>query len=249
MRMNFEIGEYNRRNATVAVDLPLSDTLKSKWMISSRSNDGFIDSVTLGHGLGGQDDQLFRGDLLWEPTDRFSVRFTANDEDKSCSDARIVRFTNVDHPQITRYNVLAGNPDYLAQARGVDPNFPESPFTSFFPSNRFTPATHEPGFPGGELSKWQTKSDTASDGIQRDLQYYTLTTNWDITDNISLESITSTWEMQRRQSVDYDGSEFTFTVDENRSVDNNHTGVSSDGLEFGRPRDVACGPLYAQRED
>jgi outer membrane receptor protein involved in Fe transport len=26
MRMNFEIGEYNRRNATVAVDLPLSDT-------------------------------------------------------------------------------------------------------------------------------------------------------------------------------------------------------------------------------
>jgi hypothetical protein len=44
-------------------------------MISSRSNDGFIDSVTLGHGLGGQDDQLFRGDLLWEQTDRFSVRY------------------------------------------------------------------------------------------------------------------------------------------------------------------------------
>jgi iron complex outermembrane receptor protein len=183
MRLGLEIGEFNRRNATAAVDLPLTPTLKSKWMVSSRSNDGFIESVTLRHGLGGQDDQLFRGDILWEPTDSFSMRFTANDEDKSSTDARIVRFTNTSHPQVTRYNVLAGNPDYLAMARAVDPNFPASPFTANFPSNRFSPETHEPGYPGGELGKWQSKSDTPDDGIQRDLQYYPLTMNWDIGEN------------------------------------------------------------------
>jgi iron complex outermembrane receptor protein len=223
MRMNLEIGEYNRRNATIAADLPLSPTLKSKWMVSSRTNDGWLHSLTLREGLAGQDDQLFRGDLLWEPTDRFSLRFTANDEKKRSTDARIVRFTNVDHPQITRYNVLAGNPDYLARARAVDPNFPESPFMSYFPSNRFTPESHQPGYPGGEVGKWETKSDNAPEGLKRDLQYYTATMNWDITDNISLESITSVWEMDRRVTVDYDGSEFTFTVDENRSIDNNST--------------------------
>ena len=93
--------------------------LKSKWMVSSLQNDGFVESLTLGHSLGGQDDELFRGGILWEPTDNFSLRFTGNYEDKSSTDARIVRFSNMDHPQITRYNVLAGNPDYLAMARAT----------------------------------------------------------------------------------------------------------------------------------
>src|SRR5688572_15297153 len=223
MRLGVELGEFNRRNATAVVDLPLAPTLKSKWMVSSRSNDGFVESLTTRNSLGGQDDELFRGDILWEPTDNFSLRFTANDEDKKGSDARIVRFTNVDHPQVTRYNVLAGNPDYLARARAVNPAFPASPFTANFPSNRFTPASHETGYPGGELAKWQTKSDNPHGGLQRDLQYYTVTLNWDIGENLRFESITSAWEMTRRSFVDYDGSEFTFTIDENRSIDNNFT--------------------------
>ena len=223
VRLGVELGEFERRNITAAFDVPLTEKLKSKWMVSSLQNDGFVESVTLGHSLGGQDDELFRGDLLWEPTDNFSLRFTANYEDKSSTDARIVRFSNMDHPQITRYNVLAGNPDYLAMARAVNPNFAASPFTANFPSDRFTPESHETGYPGGELGKWQTKSDTADDGVRRDLEYYTITMNWDIGENLRFESITSTWEMQRTSNVDYDGSEFTFTVDENRSVDNNFT--------------------------
>jgi iron complex outermembrane receptor protein len=223
MRLGLELGEFNRRNATAAVDLPLTERLKSKWMVSSRSNDGFVESLTTRSALGGQDDELFRGDILWEPTDSFSLRFTANDEDKRGSDARIVRFTNVDHPQVTRYNVLAGNPDYLARARAVNPAFPASPFTAYFPSNRFTPESHETGYPGGELEKWQTKSDNPHGGLRRDLQYYTLTLNWDIGENLRFESITSAWEMRRRSWVDYDGSEFTFTIDENNSIDDNFT--------------------------
>ena len=66
-----------------------------------------------------------------------------------------------------RHNVLAGNPDYLARARAVNPAFPASPFTASFPSDRFTPESHETGYPGGELGKWQTKSDTADDGVRR----------------------------------------------------------------------------------
>jgi outer membrane receptor protein involved in Fe transport len=197
--------------------------LKSKIMVSTLSNDGYLESLTLHHRIAGQDDELFRGDLLWEPTEKFSLRFTANDEDKSGTEGRTLRFTNTDHPQLIRYNVLAGNPTYLAQARAINPAFPASPFTSFFPSNSITPETHESGFPGGQVGKWQTKSDTPDDGIQRDLQYYTATMKWDITDNLRFESITSAWELRRRQSVDYDGTEFVITTDETRAIDNNFT--------------------------
>src|SRR5690606_33484453 len=91
------------------------------------------------------------------------------------------------------------------------------------PSDRFTPETHMPGYPGGELGKWQTKSDTPPDGVRRDLRYYTLTMEWDISENLSLRSIMSDWELHRQQDVDFDGSEFTFTTDTNRSIDENNT--------------------------
>jgi iron complex outermembrane receptor protein len=186
VRMNFEVGEFNKRNATFAIDLPLSEKLKSKFMLSSLQNDGFLQSRTVPRSLGNQDDQMYRFDLLWDATDRFSVRFTANDEDKRGTEPRIIRITNENNAQYVRYNVLAGNPDFLARARAVNPAFPASSFTSFFPSDRFTPQTHMPGYPGGEVGKWQTKSDSPANGVRRDLRYYTLTAQWEISDNLGL---------------------------------------------------------------
>ncbi len=222
-RLSFELGEFNRRYAAAAVDVPLSDTLKTKWMVSSRQHDGFVESLTVPRALGNQDDQIFRADVLWEPIDRFRLRFTANDEDKRGTEPRIIRITNESNAQYVRYNVLAGNPDFLARARAVDPAFPESPFKSFFPSERFTPETHMPGFPGGEVGKWQTKSDSPANGVRRDLRYYTVTMEWDISASLSLRSILSDWTLNRQQDVDFDGSEFTFTTDTNRSIDENNT--------------------------
>ncbi|HVQ15072.1 MAG TPA: TonB-dependent receptor plug domain-containing protein, partial [Vicinamibacterales bacterium] len=216
VRMNFEVGEYNKRNATFAIDLPISETVKTKFMLSSLQNDGYLHSLTVPRSLGNQDDQLFRFDLLWEPTDNFNMRLTANNEDKRGTEARIVRITNPSNVRYIQYNVLAGNPAYV--------NIPGFTVVNWgLPSNAFTPQTHQPGFPGGQLGKWETRSDTPDNGITRDLKYYTLTANWDIGDNLSLQSITSAWEHVRRQSVDFDGSEFIITTDENRARDNNFT--------------------------
>jgi iron complex outermembrane receptor protein len=222
-RLAFELGEFERRYATAAVDVPLSDTVKTKWMVSSMKSDGFLESLTVNRSLGNQDDQMYRFDLLWDATDAFSLRFTANDEDKRSTEPRIIRITNENNAQYIRYNVLAGNPEFLARARAVNPAFPASAFTSFFPSDSFTPRTHMPGYPGGEVGEWQTKSDSPDDGVGRDLRYYTLTANWEISDNLSLKAILSDWEFERSQDADFDGSEFTFTTDTNRSVDENDT--------------------------
>ena len=215
-RVNFEIGEFDRRNMTLAVDVPMSDTLKTKFMASSLKNEGFLRSLSVPRSFGDQDDTLVRADVLWEPGDRFSLRFTANDEDKSSSDARITNFSNLDHARYIAYNILAGNPDYVNR-----PGFVAQDFG--LPSDRFTPETHEPGFPGGQVGKWETRSDTMDGGIRADLKYYTLTMDWEITDNISLESITSAWELNRRQVIDFDGSEFTITTDDIYNFDDNTT--------------------------
>jgi iron complex outermembrane recepter protein len=234
-RINLDVGEFNRRNAMLAVDVPISETFKTKFSVGSFQNDGFLEGLTTPWDLGGQDDFLVRADLLWEPTDAFSLRFTANDEDKSGSDARITRFTNVNNTRQLAYNIMAGNPTFLAQARALDPAFPNPPYDI---GNRFTgtparaygPLTHESGYPGGQVGKWQTKSDSDEDGNQANLEYYTLHANWDINDRLGFEAILSTWEQFQRQVIDFDGTEFLITTDdiienhENETVELHLTG-------------------------
>jgi iron complex outermembrane receptor protein len=242
------IGEFNRRDARMSVDLPLSDTVRTKWTAARYYNDGFLESVTVPRSFGGQDDTIIRGDILWEPTERFSARLTLNDEDKRSSDPRIVQFTNLEHPRYIAYNVLAGNPDFLAQARAIDPAFPDPPFPLAY--DRFTPESHQPGYPGGELGKWQTRSNTAEGGTTRDLKYSTLTLDWAPTANFSVESITSSWEMDRRQVTDFDGSEFTVTTDDYRSRTTNFTEeLRFTGTHFDSRVNWLAGIYYLKQEN
>jgi iron complex outermembrane receptor protein len=220
-RMKMQVGEFNRRDATFAVDLPLSDTVKTKWMAARLQNDGYLKSLTVPRSLGDQDDTLFRGDILWEPTDNFSMRVTLDDEKKRSSAGQIVRFTDTTHPRYLAYNVLAGNPDFLAAARAIDPTFPDPP--KQLAGTYFTPEYVEPGYPGGKVGKWETRSDTMNGGIRRDVQYATMTLNWQATEHFAIESITSGWEQFRRNVTDFDGSEFTVTTDDYHNHDQNFT--------------------------
>jgi iron complex outermembrane receptor protein len=209
-RFGVELGEYERRTLKATIDVPVTDRLTTKWTAASDENDGFLDSQTAPFALGEQDDFLFRGDVLWEPTERFSLRATVNDQDRRSSDARIVRISNPNHPNYIAYNVLAGNPQYLAQARAIDPAFPAPPFALAF--DRFTPESHESGFPGGMLGKWETRSDTPGPTTIADDRFATLTLDWEITDRWSLESLTTYARSESRQVTDQDSSEFTFTT-------------------------------------
>ncbi len=216
---NMSVGEFNRRDASFSVDLPITDTLKTKFTAARFYNDGFLESVTVDRSFGGQDDTIFRADVLWEPIDNFSLRAQFTDEQKASSDPRIVRFTNTKHPRYIGYNVLAGNPDFITPDVEAAIGLPPKRLAN----NRFTAQTHETNFPGGDLGKWQTRSNTALGGATRDLQYTTLTANWDINDNLSLKAIGSTWQQDQRQVTDFDGSEFTVTTDDYYTEAENET--------------------------
>ena len=107
-RVKLDVGDYNRRDVQLAVDLPITDTLKTKFIGAAFQNDGFLEGLTTSWDFGAQDDTLIRLDMLWEPTDRFSVRVTHNDEDKRGTDPKIHRMTRYDGSRVYAYNVMLG---------------------------------------------------------------------------------------------------------------------------------------------
>jgi iron complex outermembrane receptor protein len=199
-----EFGEFERRAMHVAADVPLSDRLRTKWLAASDESEGFMPSLSAPMSLGGRDNLLFRADVLWQPTDRFSLRFNATKDDRENALARVIRMSNPEGLNMVAYNVLAGNPERLAQARAINPAFPAPPFA--LETDRYTAASHEAGFPGGQVGRWQTREDLrASTWI--DHQYGILTLDWQLTNRFSLRSLTSLQEQNNGQFAPIDSSE------------------------------------------
>jgi outer membrane receptor protein involved in Fe transport len=288
-RVKLDIGDFNRRDASLAVDVPITDTFKTKFMAATARNDGFLEGLTTPWDFGSQDDTIYRADLYWEPVDRFSLRFTYNDEQKRGTDPKIHRMTRYDNSKLYAYNIMLGA--YQAQAdaacaAGFSPTLPLPTVPATIPGftpptcgpngwsppptnnlgTRYTgtkppaldPSTHTTNYPNnfippqhtefgnyaqvansagqsfetlgttytpnprmpdyafgpGQVGKWQTKSDSMEDGITADLEYYTVTARFDITDNMRFEAILSDWEQFQRQVIDFDGTEFLITTDD-----------------------------------
>ena len=107
-RVKLDVGDFNRRDAQLAVDVPITDNLKSKFIAGTFKNDGFLEGLTTPWDFGSQDDTVLRGDVLWEPTDTFSLRFTYNDEQKRGTDPKVHRMTRYDGSRVYSYNMMLG---------------------------------------------------------------------------------------------------------------------------------------------
>ncbi len=116
-RVKLDVGDFNRRDASLAVDLPITDTLKTKFMAATAKNDGFIEGLTTPWDFGSQDDTILRADMLWKPTDAFSLRLTYNDEQKRGTDPKIHRSTRYDNSKTYAYNIMLGAFQTQANAR------------------------------------------------------------------------------------------------------------------------------------
>ena len=122
-RIKLDVGQFNRRDASLAVDLPITSKIKTKFMGATAKNDGFLKGLTTPWDFGSEDDTLLRGDLLFEPTEKFSMRFTLNDEKKRGTDPKIHRMTRYDNSKIYAYNIMLGAFQSAANARCATPGF------------------------------------------------------------------------------------------------------------------------------
>jgi outer membrane receptor protein involved in Fe transport len=185
-RVKLDVGDFNRRDASLAVDLPVTDTLKTKFMAATAKNDGFIEGLTTPWDFGSQDDTILRGDVLWTPTDSFSLRVTYNDEQKRGTDPKIHRDTRYDNSKTYAYNTMLGAYQAQANARcvqlgdvvptpagtptafvgtygctngvwsGPPPNAFGTRYTNVKPP-MYTPATHTTNYPENFFGDQQTR--------------------------------------------------------------------------------------------
>lgn len=190
-RVKVTTGSYDRRDVTAAIDVPLTDKLLTKVTAAELTRDGFVESRATGRKFGDLNDQIFRGDVLWRPSDDVQLRFIAEFTDVNrAGSARVVDFLD-GHPRQQAFN---------------DAGF------------RFDNLSHAAGWPGGEVGGFQTRSVSEIQGYQYDSERYTLDVEWDISDTLTLKSITGTRDYEDRIYTDWDAAEITMIEDDRRRI-------------------------------
>ena len=69
-------GNFDRLNVRAAIDVPLSDRVRTAFAFSEKNRDGFVKRVLIGDRLGDEDKLSFRGTLVIEPTDTLDFQLS-----------------------------------------------------------------------------------------------------------------------------------------------------------------------------
>ena len=95
--VDMSLGNVERRDVKGLVDIPINDKLRTRWTVGSYQHGGYITSLTSGAKSGEFDDQIGRADVVWEPGDRVSLRFSAQSDRIEDTQARVNTYID---PQI-----------------------------------------------------------------------------------------------------------------------------------------------------
>ncbi len=180
VRASATIGDYARRDITAVADWPLGDSVKTKWTVGHLARDGFVDSREIDRSFGDMDGDVYRGDVLWTPTETFRLRFSA-EKDSARANGQPRILANVFEPQPpvshAQFYLMAGVP--------------------------FSNLTYASGFPGGEVGRRQNRSVYRNDGWKHDEEHKILDLEWNISDKLTLKSITGDISVANDGSIDH----------------------------------------------
>lgn len=71
--------EYGEQDFRLVLSGPLSETFSGRLAILSSSVDGYMDNITLNRDESGDDNQVVRGSLRWQPTDNWDINLKIED--------------------------------------------------------------------------------------------------------------------------------------------------------------------------
>ena len=196
------LGDLSRRDVSASVDVPFTDKLRSKWTGASLSRDGYIQSLTVDRKYGGLDDQVLRGDLLWLPTEKLSFRFNYQRDDSTTSEARI---QSAVFPSLSQTFGIGSAPGAVRLAAGIIQLYTLA-------GHPITAQTEQAGFPGGQVGKWQSKSEiTVPDELFN--EQLSMDINLALGKSMNLEFLTARTYQDTRLYVDWDNTEYTIFND------------------------------------
>lgn len=203
-------GSNERRDVKASLDLPLGDKIRTKWTGASLFRDGYIQSITTGENGGGIDQQVLRGDIVWDPTDNLSVRFNYQSTDTSFTEPRVqdAIFRTFDDPAPAWAKSIIGLPEMYTL---VGTNYLGQPVEPFFSS-----INQVAGFPGGRVGQWQNRSGTTLKN-NYSTEQLSLDVGWQLSDNMSLQFLTAGTNQVSNGVSDWDNSQYDLVLDINQS--------------------------------
>jgi iron complex outermembrane receptor protein len=191
------IGDLNRRDVLASIDLPITDKLRSRWTAASLNRDGYIQSLTVDKKYGGNDDTVLRGDVLWTPTEKLSFRFNYQSNDSTTSEARV---QSAVFPTLSQTFGIGAAPGAVRLAAGIIQLYTLA-------GHPITQQTEQAGFPGGDVGKWQSKSEITVPGKLLD-QQLSMDVNLALGKSMNLEFLTARTHQDTNLYVDWDNTEY-----------------------------------------
>lgn len=191
-RVKARLGNFDRADITANVDIPLSDTVKTKITASQIYRDGYVQSVTANENYGEQDNQIVRGQLQWEPTDNFTALFTAQVSRTDQNMQASVLWDAVDQED---------RPINPANGRPYGRNLP-----SEYEAIGIEFSDEKYAF--GLRDEWKTAANYQGPGILLDVDTFTTDLLWDINDSLTFRVLLNEREFERGNMLDRDGTEW-----------------------------------------
>lgn len=229
-----------------AVDAPISDTVKTRFTVGSRQQDGYVTRLADGTDLGDTDNLTVTGKALMLPNDRFSalISFDYTDADENGSPLVFAGYNN--NTDFTETGPAA-NPAWFGANQSVGAGCPDAWIA--LPGPPGSPVSTAPGSPldvsglatvgGGPRGFTANNNDPrcvngqwdagpfANNGtypVESALENWGLSLNmeYDLSDSVTLKSITSYRELDWSGNRDADNTPFTIL----------HTDFDSSGDQF-----------------
>jgi len=195
--LNASVGNFNRRDVSLMVSGPImgSDTVLGRFSIGKFVKDGYVTRLTDGEDLGDKDVFGAKGQIRWAPSDRLNVDFAADFTRMRQNSAALtlISMAPTGAPFLNTFNatVAPGLPI-------VAPNGQRSLNPSWVTGNPFT--TWASGHNINNLDHWGVSA----------------TVNYDVTDALSVRSITAYRKLDSIFGRDGDNTPYDFrhTYDE-----------------------------------
>jgi iron complex outermembrane recepter protein len=203
-------GSLDRLDVKASVDVPFSDNVRSKWTAAQLSRDGYIHSLTTNEDGGNIDQQVLRGDVVWDATEKLSFRFNIQSDKSEFTEPRVqdAMFRTYDDSNPNWVKSIIGLPEMYTYVGTDYRGNPVEPF--FLPQNQVA------GYPGGKVGQWENRSGTTLPNVY-DTEQALIETNWTLTDNLSLQFLTAQTTQDADSVVDWDNSQYDLVLDMNRS--------------------------------
>ncbi|MEZ5597101.1 MAG: TonB-dependent receptor [Pseudomonadales bacterium] len=188
-RLKFTVGENGQKELRAVANMPVfEDKLAAKFFMTSMEDDGYMKNVTTGNRIPQKDYTNYGVTFLFTPNDRFEALLTM---EKFRDESQLGSFQ-------TNYNVAPG-----VLPVPTDPN--DTNYNGGFTNCALFPITCRYSTARPKVSEMDTENNA-----QLDVDATTLNMSFELTDNLTLVSVTGYRDINEDRIYDFDGSSAPF---------------------------------------